>query len=178
MIDVFDSSCDESDAGDFMDDSSRQIFDMPSSDSEEEALGSREERKKWSALYIQQVADSDGFDVDDFNDRFLAFGMIIPIPEHQLGISSDFCTGLKKAVELGMKIYNKDHATNYEVVEVEKVNVQGVAGVLMYITFKAKDGDTENTFQALVHDGIPRGNMRVCFCRLKGDKQKGDWTGC
>lgn len=110
MIDVFDSSCDESDAGDFMDDSSRQIFDMPSSDSEEEALGSREERKKWSALYIQQVADSDGFDVDDFSNRLLAYaGMILPAPADHLDLSSDFCTSLNIVVDLGIKMYNNKH---------------------------------------------------------------------
>ncbi|XP_073104049.1 uncharacterized protein [Elaeis guineensis] len=72
--------------------------------------------------------------------------------------------------ELALEKYNKDHGTNYELVEVVRVNARGVAGVIYYITFTAKDAAAADgvpkVFQACVKDMIRTG-VEVSLCRLK-----------
>ncbi|XP_073103786.1 uncharacterized protein [Elaeis guineensis] len=72
--------------------------------------------------------------------------------------------------ELALKKYNNDNGTNYELVEVVKVNMRIVSGVIFYITFTAKDADATDgvpeVFQARVVNLINNG-VEVCLCRLK-----------
>ncbi|XP_050256661.1 uncharacterized protein LOC126702087 isoform X2 [Quercus robur] len=116
-------------------------------------------------LYHQQVEESGGFDVDDFSHSFacgrietMGFGGVIDdADKKKLGEYS------KEAIHK----YNTDEKKNFKFKEVVKANVQCVAGLMYYITFKAEDASTATieTFQAKVWRGI--GFVEVTSIRVK-----------
>ncbi|XP_033141694.1 UPF0725 protein At2g20620 [Brassica rapa] len=79
------------------------------------------------AKYLQQVRDSDGFDVDFF---YHPFGGIMPCG------CNDSDTPLAKLLQYG---------TNLQFRSVEKVNAEAVSFVNYYITLEAVDPDNNNS---------------------------------
>ncbi|KAL3519883.1 hypothetical protein ACH5RR_018032 [Cinchona calisaya] len=127
--------------------------------------------KIW-AKYFHQIEESDGFDIYDFPGECLE-APITPIT------GFENCPGtlqlLIEEATAAINDFNKNEATNYKVVKVEKENSQlwGV-GFNSYVTFQAQDNDSDadtdsimTTFQALVWVGPAEPVVK--FCRLKSN---------
>ncbi|CAF2147619.1 unnamed protein product [Brassica napus] len=114
------------------------------------------------AKYLQQVRDSDGFDVDFC---YHPFGGIMPCG------CNDSDTPLAK---LGLHCYNIDKGTNLQFRAVKKVNAEAVSFVNYYITLEAVDPDNNHSlvaFQTCVWDSATENKERLRLitkqCRIK-----------
>ncbi|KAL3519887.1 hypothetical protein ACH5RR_018036 [Cinchona calisaya] len=122
--------------------------------------------------YFQQIKESDGFDIYDFP------GVCLEAPITPIIGFENYPETLQLLIEeatAAINDFNKNEATNYKVVKVEKENSQlwGV-GFNSYITFQAQDTDSDadtdsimTTFQALVWIGPAEPVVK--FCRLKSN---------
>ncbi|KAL3519852.1 hypothetical protein ACH5RR_018001 [Cinchona calisaya] len=122
--------------------------------------------------YFQQINESDGFDIYDFP------GVCLQAPITPITGFENYPETLQLLIEeatAAINDFNKNEATNYKVVKVEKENSQlwGV-GFNSYITFQAQDTDSDadtdsimTTFQALVWIGPAEPVVK--FCRLKSN---------
>ncbi|OAY67696.1 hypothetical protein ACMD2_17706 [Ananas comosus] len=117
----------------------------------------RRTREEW-ARYYKQIKESEGFDVDPSPDTF-EFGLT--------ALTNFEDEGLIRCTKSAIEQFNKENATSYEFVKIEKTTCIVAAGYWYNITFQATDGGSSpKTFQAKVFYGI-RHDIRVSFCRLK-----------
>ncbi|KAF7827508.1 UPF0725 protein [Senna tora] len=96
--------------------------------------------------YRKQVKESGGFDVGRFK------GMICAITP--LNIERAFYQDLlPRCCEKALEVYNRDEETNYKFQELVKANGQVLRGLMLFITFKARDPSEQSCviFQAKVY---------------------------
>ncbi|KAK3026070.1 hypothetical protein RJ639_042562 [Escallonia herrerae] len=135
---------------------------VPAEVSPEKHKMPEEEEEVWSEDEIDE-ADwnnymTQGFDIDDFALTIakVAFAIIVPLrdlkKQSQL-MQESIISHSKDAIEM----FNNLRGKKFEFVDVVKANMEGVAGIIFYITFTAKDADSKvETFQTKVFDGIPK----------------------
>ncbi|XP_055962130.1 5'-3' exoribonuclease 3-like isoform X2 [Mercurialis annua] len=140
----------------------------PCEEPEEWISSERDMTEEENERYARQVIESDGFDVDKFPGT-CAFGRIEPLPTENEVVRNEFNVYAEKAIEH----YNDNNDTNYEFLELEKVNVLAVGlTTTIYTTLRAKDKETGavRTFQASAYSELIRrrhGVFEVTLCRLK-----------
>ncbi|XP_023521678.1 uncharacterized protein LOC111785518 [Cucurbita pepo subsp. pepo] len=114
----------------------------PLEEEEEEEIDSDDEfykdgyrtlTKKEEMEYFRAVKESEGFDVPDFGNVY-AFGLILEIPLHDKGFSR-ILEEVWISTNEAIKYYNNENGTNFEVVDIVKVNHAGTCGTRFYITF-------------------------------------------
>ncbi|KAJ4842732.1 hypothetical protein Tsubulata_045578 [Turnera subulata] len=110
-------------------------------------------REKVSA-YMKQIAESEGFDIDDSPDAFI--GSIRPLDKEALHNELD-CQDLMECLNYAIAENNANSEKSYlDLVSVKKANYLGCAGFIYYITFVVKHVDLGKnfTFQAKVYSGL------------------------
>ncbi|KAF7806958.1 UPF0725 protein [Senna tora] len=97
-------------------------------------------------IYIQQVNESQGFDVGTFEGFLIC--QIVPLDIERQNLQETLSYYSEEAIQ----VYNMNEKTNYKFHEVVKANVQADRGLLYYITFKARSPSEETCviFQAKV----------------------------
>ncbi|KAF7806961.1 major centromere autoantigen B-like [Senna tora] len=112
-------------------------------------------------IYIQQVNESQGFDVGTFEGFLIC--QIVPLDIEGQKLQEELSYYCEKAIQ----------KTNYKLHEVVKANVQADRGSLFYITFKARSPSEENCviFQAKVLRRIMNQGIEVRLCRRKPSNQ-------
>ncbi|XP_038705074.1 uncharacterized protein LOC120000961 isoform X1 [Tripterygium wilfordii] len=117
--------------------------------------------KELYEMYCKQVKESECFDVIDMGE-LLWIGMVKrQNVDHEP--TRKFATPL---AEMAIKQFNEKENATFEFVRLVTLTSRVVEGALLYITFEAKDAYAQiKTFQAQVHCGIDRDEVK--FCRLK-----------
>ncbi|KAJ4842734.1 hypothetical protein Tsubulata_045580 [Turnera subulata] len=104
------------------------------------------------SAYLKEIAETEGFDIDDSPDAFI--GSIIPL---DLQLHELDCQKIMKCLDYAIAQNNADPVKpKLGLVTVKKANFSPCDGRIYYITFVAKDVDSQKnyTFQAKVHSGI------------------------
>ncbi|KAM7459537.1 hypothetical protein LguiA_036531 [Lonicera macranthoides] len=122
-----------------------------------------EERARDYRKYYQQLAASDGFDVDYFPKINTLMGMTIPLD------NVDTDPHLHELSGFAIRSYNEENGTNYEVVGVTKTTAYNCSGFVYNITLKAEDavaGTGNDIFRASVYEAI-FGSRECISCELQ-----------
>ncbi|KAF7806954.1 UPF0725 protein [Senna tora] len=108
-------------------------------------------------VYLKQIRESQGFDVERFPSLSRMLGLTIPV------LSEARKKHLPSCCEEAIK------KTNYKLHEVIKATVHGCAGSMYFITFKAIDPSDQSCviFQAKVWRKVANKGMEVMFCRKR-----------
>ncbi|XP_038704057.1 ATP-dependent DNA helicase CHL1-like isoform X1 [Tripterygium wilfordii] len=151
---------------DYDDDSDDDFDDDSDDDSDDEA----NVPKELYEMYCKQLKESECFDVIDMGEH-LWIGMV-----KRQNVDHDptrkFATPF---AEMAIKQFNEKENANFEFVRLVALTSRVVVGALLYITFEAKDACAQiKTFQAQVHRGIERDEVK--FCRLKPPPTKEQGT--
>ncbi|KAJ4846701.1 hypothetical protein Tsubulata_049984, partial [Turnera subulata] len=114
------------------------------------------------SAYMKQIAETEGFDIDDSPDAF--FGSIRPL---DLQLHVEYCKYVMKCLDYAIAQNNANPVKpKLEFVTVKKANFSPCAGIIYYITFVAKHVTLGKnfTFQAKVLYGIG-GCLKVLIFR-------------